>query len=225
VSSLFGCGQAVWLRLTGAPKGYGRVGPPNGCDPARRERVQAFREAIASFDERADKYFEAHLRGRPVADRVMYAASAAGDHGLIWAVLAGVEGALSPEGPSLRPLARASAALVTESIVVNGLVKLGFRRQRPERSDPPPLPLRVPITSSFPSGHASSAFFAAALLRRGSTLWLYYPLAVVVASSRVHVRIHYASDVVGGALLGAALGELARRAFPVWGSGQRGMEQ
>ena len=144
----------------------------------------------------------------------MYAASAVGDHGLIWAALAGVEGRL--RGRSWRPLGRASAALAAESVLVNGLVKLGFQRERPTSDEPRPLPLRIPLTSSFPSGHASSAFFAAALLRRRSTWLLYYPLAIVVASSRVHVRIHYASDVVAGALLGTALGELTRRAFPVW---------
>ncbi|MGH3472390.1 MAG: phosphatase PAP2 family protein [Nocardioidaceae bacterium] len=35
-----------------------------------------------------------------------------------------------------------------------------------------------------------------------------------MAASRVHVRIHHASDVVGGALIGALLGELTRRLLP-----------
>jgi membrane-associated phospholipid phosphatase len=34
-------------------------------------------------------------------------------------------------------------------------------------------------------------------------------VAVVVALSRVMVRIHHASDVIGGALVGAALGWVA----------------
>jgi undecaprenyl-diphosphatase len=54
------------------------------------------------------------------------------------------------------------------------------------------------------------------LLRDGDPWWpLYYAIAVVVASSRIHVKIHHASDVVAGSAIGAALGELARRLLPV----------
>ena len=35
-----------------------------------------------------DEWFETHLRGRPAVDRIMYTASAVGDHGLIWLALA-----------------------------------------------------------------------------------------------------------------------------------------
>jgi membrane-associated phospholipid phosphatase len=40
---------------------------------------------------------------------------------------------------------------------------------------------------------------------------------VIVAASRVHVKIHHASDVIGGIALGIALGELARHLVPVGG--------
>ena len=61
----------------------------------------------------------------------------------------------------------------------------------------------MPLTSSFPSGHASAAFCAAGLLSEGSRLEpAYYALAAVVAASRVHVKIHHASDVVAGAAVG-----------------------
>jgi undecaprenyl-diphosphatase len=170
-------------------------------------------KAVVRFDEAVDGYFEAHLRGRPPVDVLMYAASAAGEHSLVWLGLAGIEGWRSAR--SAKPLVRAAAALAAESGLVNGLVKLAFRRPRPERTEPPPLPLRTPRTSSFPSGHASAAFFAAALLRDSPAWPLYYALAAVVASSRVHVRIHHASDVVAGAALGAVLGELARHVVPI----------
>ncbi|HMK97109.1 MAG TPA: phosphatase PAP2 family protein [Acidimicrobiales bacterium] len=169
---------------------------------------------VEEFDAAADKFFDDHLRGRPGLDRLMYTASAAGDHGAIWAAMAGAQGLLRDAG--WRPALRAATALAAESVLVNGLVKLAFRRQRPVPLEPHPLPLRTPLTSSFPSGHASSAFFAAALLRGRRTWPLCYALALTVASSRVYVRIHHASDVVGGALVGAALGEVARRVYPVW---------
>ena len=171
------------------------------------------RDAVTRFDQTVDRYFEAHLRGRPALDRVMYTASGVGEHSLIWLVLAAVEG--GRRGRQWRPLVRAGAALAAESALVNGLVKLAWRRQRPERLEPSPLPLRTPRTSSFPSGHASAAFFAAALLRDSPSWPLYYALAALVATSRVHVRMHHASDVVAGAALGAVLGELARHVVPL----------
>ena len=110
---------------------------------------------------------------------------------------------------------RAGALLGAESILVNGLVKLVFRRQRPESDEARPLPLRTPRTSSFPSGHASAAFFAATLLGHGSARLVYYALAVIVASSRVYVKIHHASDVIAGAVLGAALGRVVKGIVPL----------
>jgi len=46
---------------------------------------------------------------------------------------------------------------------------------------------------------------------------VYYAVALVVAWSRVHVRVHHASDVVGGMVIGVALGEVAKRLAPLPG--------
>jgi undecaprenyl-diphosphatase len=176
---------------------------------------------IDRFDEIADQWVETHLRGRPLADAVMYGASAVGDHGLLWLVIAGAQAARRRRSWQ-RPLIRAAAGLGVESALVNGPVKWLFRRTRPAHDGPRPRYLRQPRTSSFPSGHATAAFFGAALLRDGDPLWpLYYAIAVIVAASRVHVKIHHASDVVGGSLLGMALGELARHLVPVTLDGGR----
>jgi undecaprenyl-diphosphatase len=40
-------------------------------------------------------------------------------------------------------------------------------------------------------------------------------LAALVAASRVHVRIHHPSDVVGGAVIGASLGTVIRERWPL----------
>lgn len=172
--------------------------------------------AIGDFDRLVDQWFARWLRGRPVVDGAFYTASAVGDHGLLWLALAGLQAARRRDGSSRRRLLRASAGLGVESALVNGPVKWMFRRSRPIHDGPRALYLRQPRTSSFPSGHATAAFFAAALLRDDDPWWpAYYVLASVVAASRVHVRIHHASDVVGGALLGVALGELTRLLVPV----------
>ena len=97
--------------------------------------------------------------------------------------------------------------------------KAVFRRERPvlEGTGSRPHRLRTPRTSSFPSGHASAATVAVMMLGRRRGLLTRAALAVlgtVVASSRVHVRIHHPSDVVGGVAVGYVLGRVARRLLP-----------
>ncbi|HEY2301912.1 MAG TPA: phosphatase PAP2 family protein [Acidimicrobiales bacterium] len=166
---------------------------------------------MGAFDAWVDRWFAEHLRGRPVADRIFYGASALGDHGVIWLILAAIRGLRSDEG--VPAAVRAAAGIGIESALVNGPVKWVFRRERPVVLVDRPLPLRRPLTSSFPSGHATSAFCAAALLSDGDTRWapVYYGLAVVVAWSRVHVSIHHASDVVAGMVIGSVIGEASTR--------------
>jgi undecaprenyl-diphosphatase len=158
----------------------------------------------------------------------MYSASAVGDHGMVWLALAGVQAVRAARAgePWKRLLLRAAAGLGTESALVNGPVKWLFRRSRPVHEGPRPRHLRQPRTSSFPSGHATAAFFGAALLRDTDDLWpVYYAIAAIVAASRVHVKIHHGSDVIGGVVLGVALGELARHVVPVGGPMESGRSQ
>jgi undecaprenyl-diphosphatase len=101
-----------------------------------------------------------------------------------------------------------SLALGVESLIVNQGIKRLFRRERPTTSGDHRFDVRTPSTSSFPSGHASSATFAAVILTTYSgfpvaVLWI--AIAVVVALSRVVVRIHHLSDILGGIVTGAAL--------------------
>ena len=174
------------------------------------------------FDDVVDRWFEDHLRGRPVPDAVMYGATAVGDHGIVWLALAVIQ-AVRREDEWRRPFLRAAAGLGVESALVNGPVKWMFRRTRPVFEGPRPRNLRQPRTSSFPSGHATAAFFGAALLRDDDSWWpLYYAVAVVVAASRIHVKIHHASDVIGGVIIGVLLGELARHMVPIGSAARAG---
>jgi undecaprenyl-diphosphatase len=163
------------------------------------------------FDRAADAAFD-RIRGNAVADAVMYGASAVGDHGILWVGLAALRAARERDRAEL---VRVAAIMAAESAIVNGGIKSVFRRVRPVVDVPRPYHLRIPRTSSFPSGHATSAFCAAAILSEGDRDWpAYYALAAVVAASRIHVRIHHASDVVAGAAVGTVLGRLARRIWP-----------
>ena len=169
--------------------------------------MSEFSDAIDRLDEVVDEWWE-QWRNQPLIDRVFFSASEAADFSLLWHAL-GVAQAVIEDDPKIA--VGLSAALGVESALLNGPIKSIFGRGRPLQPSPRPLNLRQPITSSFPSGHASAAMVAAAVLSRrtGGPLW--YALGAVVAASRLHVRIHHASDVIGGLVIGVAFGKIARR--------------
>ena len=169
---------------------------------------------VHAFDLRVDALVE-RIRS-PRLDPVFYGLSSAADHGLLW-LLVGAGRAAREGDPGVA--LRMSASLGVESMLTNGPVKACFRRVRPADDHPPegPLPygMHRPISSSFPSGHAASAFTAAVLLAGGPATPLWFALAATVAASRVYTQMHHSSDVLAGAALGLVLGTIARRLVPL----------
>ncbi len=132
---------------------------------------------------------------RPWLDRPMRLATEGGRPLLIAG--AGVALVAGAAGRSL--LAEAAIVLVPLNLVVEG-VKYATWRERPDGT-------RRRTNASFPSSHAANAFAVAVLLarrwRRASAAFVL--LATVVAASRLYLDRHWLSDVVVGAVLGAAL--------------------
>lgn len=167
-------------------------------------------KAFEPFDAWADAQLE-KLRGHPLADKLFTTASELGDFSLIWHLTGAARGLTSDSRANQAFIF--SALIGAESLIVNQGVKRLFRRTRPTEAGDPRYPVRKPSTSAFPSGHASAAFFAATVLTGWgglATAPLWFTMAGVVGTSRAYVRIHHPSDVVGGALVGLALGQAAR---------------
>ena len=179
--------------------------------PALDELTPSVPRAVDAFDRWVDVRLES-WRGTPLADLVFTNASHLGDFSVIWHIAATARGITSEQRAN--QAFALSAVLAVESLIVNQGIKRLFRRVRPTEAGDPRYHVRRPSTSSFPSGHASSAFVAATLLtswggRRTAPLW--FGMAAVVATSRAYVRVHHASDIVGGAVVGVGLGLTARR--------------
>lgn len=105
---------------------------------------------------------------------------------------------------------------VTLQMVVTGAIglalyrwlKLGTGRERPCARDHAIDLAGVPLDRfSFPSGHTlhAVAFTQLASGAFPELGWLLVPLTALIALSRVVLGLHYPSDVVAGALLGATL--------------------
>ncbi len=170
---------------------------------------------LDQFDSFVDQRWNA-LRGNRLADRVAYTASEVGDFGVIWMFIAALH-ALTGSPRHGRALFRMGLTLFFESIVVNQGLKRIFKRSRPPIADGRQHALRKPLTSSFPSGHTTSAVTAAILLGDSSPIPkpVLYGAAALVAGSRVHTAMHHPSDVVGGVVVGFVMARLINWALPL----------
>jgi undecaprenyl-diphosphatase len=145
------------------------------------------------------------------------AATALGDFGILWH-LVGIIRAVADTSRVKQALIL-SALMGVESLLLNQGIKPFFKRERPTVKGDSRFKIRKPRTSSFPSGHASSAFFAAVVLTRwssGPAIAAWFVFAVIVATSRVAVRIHHATDIFAGALIGTTMGLLAHLAISLF---------
>ena len=98
--------------------------------------------------------------------------------------------------------------MVFGSFVANQSVKLVVRRPRPNLPDLPPL-IHTLSNRSYPSAHATTSLAAAGALSRVLPTGPVYTLASAMALSRLYLGVHYPSDTIAGAALGAAVEKLA----------------
>lgn len=109
-----------------------------------------------------------------------------------------------------RAMAAWTAASVLAVLVQTRLKRHWARRRPCERRAGPPQRAPIPDKGSFPSGHTLHAVMAAVVtvVLVPPVALLVVPLALLVATSRVVLGVHYPSDVAAGAALGLVFGEL-----------------
>lgn len=95
-----------------------------------------------------------------------------------------------------------------DSLIVAGVLKVAFQRNRPDDEDPGKF---WGGGTSFPSGHAMQMWSIASLVaheykHRPIVQITAYSLAGIVSVSRIAAQRHYASDVVAGGLMGWFIG-------------------
>lgn len=154
----------------------------------------------------------------PRVDPAMSRLSRAANHSRLWMAIAVL---LATFGRRFgkRAAVRGIASIAITSAVTNLPAKLLAGRARPDTALVPEVRrlARVPTSTSFPSGHAASAFAfatAAALEHRQSRVPL-FALATAVAYSRVHTGVHYPGDVLVGAAIGAGVAQATTRTWPL----------
>jgi undecaprenyl-diphosphatase len=148
----------------------------------------------------------------PLLDTSMRKLSRAADHSKLSIAASVVLAARG--GPNGRRAARSGlVSVAATSAFVNLIVKPISGRRRPDREAeavPPSRQVKMPRSRSFPSGHTAAAVaFASAAGRVVPAAGIpLHSLAVLVGYSRVHTGVHYPSDVLAGALIGAVIADL-----------------
>jgi membrane-associated phospholipid phosphatase len=186
-------------------------GPTSAPDPAGDARlsVRLLKEA-----EQLDAAVYAAIATTPTPelDEPMRRLSNAANYSAVWMGTAAILAAFGGRR-GRRAALRGLVAIGATSAVVNQAVKPLYARTRPDRLGvgvPEQRHVRMPASTSFPSGHSASGFaFAAAAGREIPELAM--PLqfaAAAVAYSRIHTGVHFPGDTLVGSLIGAGIGAL-----------------
>lgn len=107
-------------------------------------------------------------------------------------------------------------ATVIVAATISTAMKRTINRARPFETYPDIQKVGTGGSSSFPSGHTSDAFSTATSLSLAFPKWYViapsYTYASLVGYSRMHLGVHYPSDVLAGAIVGAGSAYLCYKA-------------
>lgn len=186
----------------------------------------ATRDSILHFDWAIFSWVETHLWNN-ILNPIMIGITSMGDGGIVWIAL----GIVLLFFKKYRKYGFMVLIGLLFSLMINDwILKPWIARPRPFDLELPwwqelykyPDLIKRPSSWSFPSGHTSSSFAAAAALWFTKKKRLIIPssiLAVLIAFSRIYVHVHYPTDVIAGVIVGILYGLLAallvRKLWPI----------
>lgn len=142
-------------------------------------------------------------------DAVLPFISSMGDAGIVWIIIAVVMLCFKN---TRRQGVMLALALILCLLIGNITLKPLINRTRPYEIDRSiELLIEKLSDGSFPSGHTLSSFASATVLLlcfRKKAIPAAV-LAVLIAFSRLYLRVHFPTDVLGGMILGTAIGFIA----------------
>ena len=140
----------------------------------------------------------------PARERAVAAFSGLGEQGLVWFAICGAGSLLDPPN---RPVYGRAAKTLLGVYALNQLIKFTVRRRRPQLEGLPPLAGTL-SGLSYPSAHSATSLAAARMLSGVLPPPALYSTAAALSLSRLYLGLHYPSDVLAGAALGASVAEL-----------------
>lgn len=163
---------------------------------------------MLGFDLTILNFIQSHLK-TAFGDIIMPMVSALGNKGFIWIILSLTLCVF----PKYRKIGLTMiTALLLNVLLCNIVLKPLVARIRPFNVNTDiELLISAPKDFSFPSGHTSVSFSAAAALLFGKCrLWIpSMILASLIAFSRLYLYVHYPTDVFAGILLGFFIGYIS----------------
>jgi undecaprenyl-diphosphatase len=153
-------------------------------------------------------YFINHTLSSPFLDRFFSILTNVNNWYIAYIILLGISFFKGGSKGKLAVLGVILLIFVTDQLT-HKVIKEIFERARPCNALPDVLtPLGCTGSFSFPSNHAVNNFAAAVFFYRlfPNLKWVLFITAFLVAVSRPYLGLHYPSDILVGAIIGAAFG-------------------